>query len=365
MADGIGGLISGFGQRLQAAGAAGADPAGFFKRQQEQRILEEQALRQQEALGQLQQAFNPPPFIQADIAGGGEAGRNAQNLQRGDILSALSQIDPTKAAQLGLQQQKGPSPLSTIGKQLFDIDRGFVPDEAREALLRRATQPRQPLVSIGKEQTELQKARGKSRGALEDKIDDNAFKASSLSGELDLLETQLAQVDRTGALQPAESFLLNVAQSLGVPLTDKQNKKLTALQLVNSITKNITISGAKRLGSNPSNKDNQLLKDANADLGKSKEANERWIDTQRAKNEYEIGIARIKDESLELPGKQLRERFRNFAKINPITARFQELQAARQTTQPVAPIATVAPVAPTAQGQQEILIFNPQTGLLE
>ena len=288
---------------------------------------------------------------------------------QGDILGGLAGVDPSRAAQLGLaalqpQQQQAVKAQSPLGR-LF-ADRPDIPEEAFQARLGKLTAPQQPLVQIGEEQTELQKARGKARGAFEDKIDETASRAASLLPRLDVLRGELDQAGATGPLTAVANFGTSLANQLGVPLTEEQATRLTSGQAADSIIKDIILDGAKRAGSNPSNKDAKLLEDALASIGKSPEANQRIIDILQSVLERDIKLAEIKDESLDLKGRAFRQRLRDFGKADFVSDRVKQLQTERVAQQQALTPPSVAPVRTAPQtGGQTIRVFNPQTGRLE
>lgn len=355
------------GQGLVNFGAATNDPTQFFQDQLKQQ-------QQESALARLQQGVAPPQFIQEDLRSADPNIRAAtQGMVQGDILGGLAAIDPSRAAQLGFaalqpQQQQAQSPLG----KLF-LDKKYIPEEPFQARLARLTAPEQPLVQIGKEQTELQKARGAARGAFEKKIDETASRAVSLLPKLDVLRDQLDQAGTTGPLTAVANFGTSLANQLGIPLTEEQTRRLASGQAADSIIKDIILEGAKRAGSNPSNRDTRLLEDALASIGKSPEANQKVIDILQAVLERDIELAVIKDESLDLIGREFRQRLRDFGEADFVSDRVKQLQterAAQQTEkaaqQQVLTPPLVNPVRTAPQiGGQTIRVFNEETGVLE
>jgi len=177
MANGLGGFLSSIGERLGAAGAAGQDPAGFFKRKQEQKRLDEQQLLQQQQQQRRQTALeqlpgilggtNIPQFrIDELLEQGGQPAIQAERRQ--DLLGALGRISPELLAKQGFQQafptrqkpvtlspeqvlvdprtgqQITQAPISQLGQQKVDIQR-----QQAELKQRRAEEKRLGILTPG------------------------------------------------------------------------------------------------------------------------------------------------------------------------------------------------------------------------
>lgn len=330
MADGL----QRFGSALQDIGLGFTNPAEAARVRRQREFEQQDVLRKEQNLQNLQNALNPPEFLRANAQQAFEQGDTGalarlDHENRENVLSAFSAIDPKSAALQGLARPQQRKAQSATGKVFGDIRSGAIPPEFQQQAINRAFRESRPLVSIAGEQGALAKKRGQARGDREALIDDAATQASSRIGQLDILEQEFQTLGRTGATIPLETAARNIAQSLGIKLTDKDEKNLATAELVDSINKDIAASNVKRLGANPSNIDLKLQRQIGPELGKSLAGNLKNIDLQRARSEFALGIQGIKDENLDGTQRELNIALNRFKKTNPISTRYNELQAAR------------------------------------